>query len=247
MLYQEFDSTGTKFFRCTVCENFNFASHIHIHSELIYVMEGELLLETEKGLEKISEGEFALILPNQVHGYRTENSSKTWIGVFSGDWIRQFLYDISGKRGKSCVFSCDKATKEFILSKLINAEYEPPEEYTLKSCFYAVCGSYLKNTVLDDTCSYDDSLMHQILEYVSARFRENITLEKMSQELGYEQHYVSRYFHKNVKMNFRKFLNQYRVSYAKGLLLQSGVTISQAAMESGFQNVRSFNRALKDF
>lgn len=58
--------------------------------------------------------------------------------------------------------------------------------------------------------------------------------------------YLSRYFHKNIPMNFIDFINHYRVSHAQDLLAQ-GVDLVETAYSSGFQSIRSFNRVFKSF
>jgi AraC-like DNA-binding protein len=67
----------------------------------------------------------------------------------------------------------------------------------------------------------------------------------MAEEMGYDHHYLSRAFHEMFHMNFRDFVNQYRINYANELLMQGGRSITEVAFESGFQSVRSFNDVYK--
>ena len=63
--------------------------------------------------------------------------------------------------------------------------------------------------------------------------------------MGYDYHYVSRYFHTVFKMSFSEFLTLYRLETAVTLMEQSDKKMVDVAMESGFQSVRSFNDCFK--
>ena len=85
-----------------------------------------------------------------------------------------------------------------------------------------------------------------MLLYISEHYRENITLESMARELGYESHYISRCFHTHLSKNFKEFVNEYRIHYAKHLISSpERMTMTEIAFLSGFQSVRNFNRVYK--
>lgn len=90
-------------------------------------------------------------------------------------------------------------------------------------------------------------IIHLMLRYISEHFRENITLGEMAETFGYEAHYLSRVFSSSVNINLRKYINQYRVDYAKYLLSETEQSITDVAMNSGFQSIRNFNRVFSEF
>ena len=67
----------------------------------------------------------------------------------------------------------------------------------------------------------------------------------MADYLGYEKHYVSRYFNKWFNTNFKQFINEYRVGYAEELLKRHDLSVTEVAYKAGFGSVRSFNRVFK--
>ena len=69
----------------------------------------------------------------------------------------------------------------------------------------------------------------------------------MSEKLRYEKHYLSRFIHENLNMNFKYIVNSNRVDKAKELLSDGNLTMRQIAEQSGFQSVRTFNRVFKEF
>ena len=82
----------------------------------------------------------------------------------------------------------------------------------------------------------------RIINYVDAHFREDITLTSTAAALGYEPHYLSRYFGRIARTNFRQLVNGRRVLHAQKLLSDRSIPITEAAMQSGFQSIRNFNR-----
>ena len=76
-------------------------------------------------------------------------------------------------------------------------------------------------------------------------YRENITLNSAARAIGYNKNYLSRCFHQATGVNFRQFVNYQRVQYVSKDLQQGGRSISESALASGFQNLRSFNRAFR--
>ena len=86
----------------------------------------------------------------------------------------------------------------------------------------------------------------QITQVVADNLGKNITMAEAAQLLGFEYHYFSRLFHSLFSMNFRQFVNLYRIENACALLRSSSKDISIIAMECGFQTLRSFNRAFRE-
>ena len=83
--------------------------------------------------------------------------------------------------------------------------------------------------------------MSRIVEYVEQNHRNNITLAKTAEILGYEYSYFSKIFNRIFSMNFNDYLNTYRFNDACQMLTETDMTITEIASESGFKSIRSFN------
>ena len=123
-----------------------------------------------------------------------------------------------------------------------------PNKYTVKGSLYLLMAEVARNL---ENCNakkkdIDKDLTTRIIAYVEKNFREDITLHTMAEELGYHYQYLSRVIQKNIKIGFRTFVNQYRFDYARFLMEKESVTVTQAALEAGFQSVRNFNRIYKE-
>ena len=125
----------------------------------------------------------------------------------------------------------------------------PPDatsEISMLPFLYAICDGYLSSVKLVDSQLKTDNIVHKLLIYISEHFTENITLNSVAAALGYEPHYVSRCFNNFIGIGFKQFLNNYRVDFAKKLLMDPTVSITAAAYTSGFQSIRSFNRIFQE-
>lgn len=242
--YQKTNSFSNYNYNAFIYHNCNWLPHFHENLELIYIISGEVEAIIDGHTELLRENVFALVLPNQIHSYRTEKESCAWVGVFSEDFVRSFSLHMKDKQGKVASFVCDEATRTFLLQKLINEQ--TPSLNIRKACLYAVCDQYVNNVSIIDRKPNNDRLLYNILEYISNHFTDDITLIRMSEDLGYEYHYLSRCFHKTFHMNFRQMVNQYRFAYAKNLLIEGNLSITEIALKSGFQSIRSFNQIFKD-
>lgn len=125
----------------------------------------------------------------------------------------------------------------------------PPDltsDISMMPFLYAICDGYLSSVNLIEARQKTDNVVHKLLIYVSEHFTEDITLGSVANTLGYEPHYVSRCFNSFIGIGFKQFLNNYRVDYAKNLLMDKNVSITSAAYTSGFQSIRSFNRIFQE-
>lgn len=240
ILYQSENSGVPYNLDVRVYDDFRYVPHLHLDFEMIYVLEGEVEVNVDGVCEKIGKGEMGLILQNRVHSYETPAHSRVWVCVFSSDHVKDFARVVRSKSCQSCRLVPDKDVRELVKARLVD---ETPQGLVLSSLLSLVCSLFYSSRSFFDSARGDDALFHSILGYISERFRENLTQRQMARDLGYEPHYLSRYFNSFFGRSFRTLLNEYRINYAKSLMSRPGISLSSVALESGFQSVRSFNRA----
>jgi len=81
--------------------------------------------------------------------------------------------------------------------------------------------------------------------YMIDNFRQNISLNKVSDMVGMTPTSFCRYFKKHTKKSFHTVLNEIRVGHACRLLLDNKMNICGICYESGFNNVSNFNEQFK--
>ena len=86
--------------------------------------------------------------------------------------------------------------------------------------------------------------VRKIYGYIDQHYQRKIPLEDVAAICHLTKPAFCRYFKKNTGTTFTAFLNQYRVSHAKRLLL-NGKNVSEACYGCGFESLSYFNRNFK--
>jgi AraC-like DNA-binding protein len=83
-----------------------------------------------------------------------------------------------------------------------------------------------------------------IYKYIHANYDSRPDVNAVAASLNLSTPAFCRYFKKQTKMTFTDFVNQYRITQAKTLLLKE-VTVSEACYEVGFESLSRFNKVFK--
>ncbi len=88
----------------------------------------------------------------------------------------------------------------------------------------------------------------EIMKYVSASYRDRITLEGLSEKFGYEKTYLSKMINAAFGMNLREYLNRVRISAVMAERQNNpDKAIYRIAEECGFESENTYYRALKRY
>jgi len=86
--------------------------------------------------------------------------------------------------------------------------------------------------------------MSFIYKYVEENYHLKADVNQLAQKANMTTAAFCRYFKKQTKQTFTDFLNQYRISQAKNLLLQDK-TITETCYATGFEQLSYFNKTFK--
>ena len=86
--------------------------------------------------------------------------------------------------------------------------------------------------------------IHRIHQFVEANFQKTIDTQQIANEVNLSLPAFCRYMKKTTKFTYTDFVNQYRVQYAKKLLIQDK-NVTETCFESGFESLSYFNRIFK--
>lgn len=242
LFHQPHNSMGNYNYNARFYKNEIWQHHFHKNLELIYVLSGQVDCEVNNKRYTLSKGDFGLCLPYDVHAYKPSENTEYYVLVFSADYVRLFEKQIKGKSADGFVFSPSEEVEKFLNSRLIFNKN--PSVLCLKSCLYAVCDEFLKKVSLSENKDRRQSII-AITDYLSNNHTRNISLRDIAELLGYDYHYVSRYFHTVFDMSFAELLGAYRLETAIKLIDETDKKIADIAYESGFGSVRSFNYTFK--
>lgn len=86
--------------------------------------------------------------------------------------------------------------------------------------------------------------MRAIFAYLDSHYHQKIQLETVARISNLSKEAFCRYFKKNTGKTFIDFLNQYRISQAKRLLME-GAHVNEACFACGFESLSYFSRMFK--
>ena len=247
ILYQHHNSSNPYNYDVADYKNFTYVPHFHRDPELVCVLEGEIRASVEDRTEYIREGEFLMILPDQVHTFETPLRSQVRVFVFGEKYVPEFRNLLKNRTCKTGKFSLPKEERTLFLKKMT-----PKQPHRMEICAYLslACFAFLREREREgwrEAPVKTGDLMHEIVSYIALHYTENLTLTQTAEALGYEEHYLSRCFHRYFDKNFKQFVNEYRLQHARRLLNEeNGLSILEIAYASGFQSVRNFNRAYRE-
>lgn len=98
--------------------------------------------------------------------------------------------------------------------------------------------------VLSDKLKSKQLRLQKVYEYISVNYQKKIGITEAANLLNLGNEAFCRYFKKVSGTTFTNFLNQYRITQAKRLLL-SGKNITETFHESGFESLSYFTRVFK--
>lgn len=214
----------------------NFPIHFHNSFEFFLVLEGDIELLISEKYYTIHNNQAVLIFPNQPHSYKTTEYSKTYLCVFSKDFVWAFSDKYSDYMPVNPIFEITDSLK--IYTDLINAK----DIFMQKSILYYLVSRIYNNSVIEKQKSKLTSFIHDTIQYIQSNLTSDITLSSLSKYLGYGYNYTSTLFNKTFKVSFSDLLNDYRIAYAVDLLKNTDMSITEVSISCGYNTIRSFNR-----
>lgn len=86
----------------------------------------------------------------------------------------------------------------------------------------------------------------RMLRYLYSNFCESITVSDAAEYAGYTPNHFNTLFRKTFGAPFFEYLRSMRLEYAKNLVLAGEMSLTEAALESGFQSLAHFSRKFKE-
>jgi len=227
--------------------------HWHNNYEICQVMKNKCTFFVNGEYIDAVEGDFVVVGENIVHRFIAEEKTEVRILQFS----LKVLIDagITPKRLKmhitaeeiSKIPELDQKIK--MLLALIEAEGRTAAggENIFQQCivaaFYSLLMCHFEERNLDDI-NKEQREFFEIIQYITEHFEEDININALSERLYMYRGKLSTIFKKYSGMSPNEYIYSLRIKKANELMNQ-GYDIMESALQSGFQNVRTFNYIYK--
>ena len=126
------------------------------------------------------------------------------------------------------------------------AYLENPYLQTLAvSLYFLLMRSFAAGEKKNNTQAREKQTFFRILEYINANYTGALTVQSIAEALFLSRNTVARIFTVFSGTTISSYINTLRINKANRLMKQ-GCNITEAALESGFQSIRTFNFVYKE-
>lgn len=239
--------------------------HWHPELEVNLVLKGnaEAIINFES--YNVSEGDIVIINKDEVHGFFRNESTD-----FNCKAVVFHLDFIGGKTTDDIFmeFIAPLANKEKQFVNLLNADFpgynvlkreleEILKVYEEKAPFYKLL---LKSRILNllyllfsfqavrtvSVSSKRNTSMKAAIDFIAQNYNRHISAEEAAAVAGYSKYHFLRVFKDAVGMEFSRYVNRVRFDHAVLLLKETGLSITDIALATGFSDSAYFTRKFKE-
>lgn len=235
-------------------------THLHWHKELelIYMIHGHLDICVNGREETLDDNELFFCNSEEIHitDVRDDNEINHYLVVMlSYEFMQQHFSNIdtvffnvdSNEAAKFEIISSMKRIVE--LSENKNDIFaDIPKHREILNIYYQLlkyCAVPKKNKFLINTPK-NFSNAKTVIEYIGKHYSDEISLKDMAELAGLSPSYFSKYFKDITGVSFTKYLNYLRLEYALKDMLVRNMSVTDAAFENGFPNIKSFINTCKN-
>jgi AraC-like DNA-binding protein len=235
--------------------------HYHPEYELVYVEAFTGIRHVGQHISSFMESDLVLIGSNVPHlnfDYGIETAYHQIVVQlkqgFLGDAFKEtpefsLIHQMFEKAYLGLSFSGE--TKKIVSEKLKHMQGRPHFEQLINLLeIFQVLATSTEMTQLNEQDTsiklfFDDKIrMGSVYKYIHANYDSNPDVNVIASTVHLSTAAFCRYFKKQTKMTFTDFVNQYRITQAKTLLLKD-LTVSEACYEVGFESLSHFNKLFK--
>lgn len=247
--------------------NKNISAPIHWHDyiELLYVIFGEAMITVDGKVFTVTQGDFLIInsrechashffddIPSEILVIQFEPSTINSISSsqFDSKYILPFLQH-GTIYPKVIKLESDSGLK-FLLNEILDefSTKQPGYELSVKGNIFKIFSWLIRKryiTVMSDSSPKTPNLLRlkDLFEFVEQNYKEDISSKSAANMLCMSYHYFCRFFKRATDKTFIEYLNFVRLREAEIHLLSSNASITEIALNAGFESVTYFNRLFK--
>ncbi|OUO41771.1 AraC family transcriptional regulator [Megamonas hypermegale] len=250
----------TKVRFCTFFDKGSYAPyHWHRAIELIYLLEGEMLVSFENTSHLLYPGECILINANMIHSNKATKSNKYILLQIPLDFIERFIpninqikFVVNDGQENDVKQSKIEMIKDF-LKKMKELDDKQEENFLLYfNCLLFELLCLIQRNFSEKTYQINMSQkrrdfvrLNKILDYIAQNYTRTIPLDEIAQVAGFQEKYFCRFFKNHMGITFLEYQNEVRLSYIYSDLLNTDELISHILEKHGFNNYKLFMRMFK--
>lgn len=235
-------------------------NHWHKEMEIIFIDQGSGLARLNRESLRLKKGDILMVNSGVIHGIKSDPKNVLYYRsiVFDLSFLTSPAGDLCQERLVSRLMENKAEFTHLIspgdknheqLSRIFSdihqchREKNPFYFVKLKSLFYdffyeMLMGHYI--ITADAEQNRNLSSVKAVLDHISQHYREPLTAKELSELSNYSEYYFMKLFKQYTGKTVAAYLNDFRLEKAKALLLHTDVSVTEIALEVGFNNTSYF-------
>jgi AraC-like DNA-binding protein len=243
---------------------FPFPLHVHDFHELVFVYSGKATHLTAKGDYDIQSGDFINIKLGQAHGYKNIRNLVLMNILVKSSFFEKDCFGIYSLPAYEALFSREPETAAGTLpithfrldygvfgrvKTLIDAARMEMREHS--EGYRAMVTSFMRELIVLLLRSYREkensppgfaANFTSLVSYVKTNYRSRLNMNVLTQVSGMSESHVLRSFKQHLGCSPFRYINQLRLSAAADSLIQTDKSITEIALDLGFNDSNYFTR-----
>ena len=242
---------------------FNMASaHLHPMYEIYYLLSGTRKIFINDSIYVLSKGDLIFIPMNTIHktSYANDKVHERIVVTFNDQAIPDIKSPTSQISLKKIFYSepvihlagANRVYIEGLLNRMLS-EYEQSDDYSdinIKNCLqeiiiFLIRYKHHKNGEQAQNIDTTDSLMQEAARYIRTNYMRELSLEEVAAHVNISPCYFSKKFKASTGFGYKEYHINVRIQEASNMLLETNKSVSDIALECGFNDSTCFGLAFK--
>lgn len=237
-------------------------THQHKYFEFVYVLKGTAIRKMSDAAVPVSAGNYYVANPRTAHGYEDIQDLEVINCLFFPEYIDRALTDCPSvsslltNRVLRFGVPVDIPLADRVLhdtdGSVLRIIKKMEREFTDgRTGYKEMLRCYLTQVLVHATRACETRVPHKavtkVMEYLKAHYQEPLSLDALSQLVGYTPQYLSSLFSDKVGISIQLFLQRMRIEEACRLLTTTNLSTTDVAASVGYQDTRHFAKIFKKY
>ena len=102
-----------------------------------------------------------------------------------------------------------------------------------------------KGFIVENDTTGRNTVEKEMISYIQQNYKGKILLREFGEQFHLSEKYISRYFKEHFHITLSQYVTYLRLEHAKQMLQETDISVTEVAMQSGYQNISYFIRSFK--
>ncbi|WP_026568088.1 helix-turn-helix domain-containing protein [Bacillus sp. UNC41MFS5] len=226
--------------------------------EILLVLDGELVVETDRSMHQLHVDHLFVINRNQPYEIRAIKKNTVLKMSIPDSFLSHFypeyrfytfnLFSPEIDRGKeNTITELRKLLAEIMVIYFRKEEgYKLEMSERISKILLILIRRFKADETIDVDVDVEDERLKGIIAFIEQHYDEPLTLEEVANKFYLSFSYFSRYFKKQLGIGFTRYMMNIRLKHSLKDLLYTNDSITYIALKHGFPNAKAFTNLFKE-